>query len=234
MTWLDPCDAPVFRTQDHVPRTCCGTFSPQQRIGALGDGGKWTCGLSRLKDKPNCIVYSAGISTESSFEAELINRTKCTVYGFDFSVKKFGPEVHSYASIRNRTHFYPYGLAGSDKHDGKPPMWTIQALMHKLGHTFIDILKIDIEGAEFGTLKSLINYYKDVGPLPFGQLQLEIHASKISFSDFLRWWEDLEEAGLRPFWTEPNLLFTNWMRNAPAFTEYSFLNIGLSHEILQD
>ncbi|KAG9086586.1 hypothetical protein FS749_003543 [Ceratobasidium sp. UAMH 11750] len=156
------------------------------------------------------------------------------MYGFDFSVKKFGPEVHSYASIRNRTHFYPYGLAGSDKHDGKPPMWTIQALMHKLGHTFIDILKIDIEGAEFDTLKSLINYYKDVGPLPFGQLQLEIHASKFSFSDFLRWWEDLEEAGLRPFWTEPNLLFTNWMRNAPAFTEYSFLNIGLSHEILQD
>ncbi|KAG8719809.1 hypothetical protein FRC09_010588 [Ceratobasidium sp. 395] len=205
-----------------------------ERIGAAGDGGKWTCGLSKIKDKPNCIVYSAGISTESSFEAEIIRRTKCTVYGFDFSVKQFGPEVQNYASIRNQTHFYQYGLSGKDNHSAKPPMWSLQALMHKHGHTFIDVLKIDIEGAEFETLKSFVDFYKDLGPLPFGQLQLEIHANKISFTQFLTWWEDLEEAGLRPFWTEPNLLVTNWMRNAPMYSEYSFINIGLEHELLRD
>jgi hypothetical protein len=31
-----------------------------ERIGNLGDGGKWTCGLSRIASKPNCIIYSFG------------------------------------------------------------------------------------------------------------------------------------------------------------------------------
>jgi hypothetical protein len=33
-----------------------------ERIGALGDGGKWICGLSRLAEKPDCIVYAFGKS----------------------------------------------------------------------------------------------------------------------------------------------------------------------------
>lgn len=32
------------------------------RLGALGDGGKWMCGLSRIEDKPNCVIYSFGTS----------------------------------------------------------------------------------------------------------------------------------------------------------------------------
>lgn len=32
-----------------------------ERHGALGDGGKWVCGLSRLKDKQDCVVYSFGM-----------------------------------------------------------------------------------------------------------------------------------------------------------------------------
>src|ERR1700683_3847923 len=31
-----------------------------ERIGALGDGGKWLYGLSRVAEKPDCIVYSFG------------------------------------------------------------------------------------------------------------------------------------------------------------------------------
>ncbi|KAG9086154.1 hypothetical protein FS749_003876, partial [Ceratobasidium sp. UAMH 11750] len=156
------------------------------------------------------------------------------VFGFDFSVTKFGPEVENYQSIRGRTHFYAYGISGDDKHDASPPMWTLQTLMLKHGHTFIDILKVDIEGSEFEALSSMVKYYKERGrPLPFGQLQLEIHADKINFPKFLKWWEDLEEAGLRPFWTEPNLLYTNWFRNEPSFTEYSFLNVAGNHDIIR-
>jgi len=85
----------------------------------------------------------------------------------------------------------------------------------------VDILKVDVEGAEFGALvrlpvialrnqgriralqESLINAYRG-RPLPFGQLQIEIHVwgDMTEFSRFLGWWEMLEEAGLRPFWTE--------------------------------
>lgn len=85
------------------------------------------------------------------------------------------------------------------------------------GHDFIDILKIDIEGNEFPALRSMIKHYKSKGkPLPFGQLQIEIHADRMpgvadphkAFREFLEWWESLEGAGLRPFWTEvsPHLL----------------------------
>lgn len=54
-------------------------------------------------------------------------------------------------------------------------------------------------------LESFVKAYKDKGqPLPFGQLLLEIHVwgEWDSFQKFLGWWEMLEEAGLRPFWTE--------------------------------
>lgn len=39
-------------------------------------------------------------------------------------------------------------------------------------------------------------------PLPFGQLNLELHMWNKEFHDFLSWWEMLEAAGLRPFMTE--------------------------------
>src|SRR5712691_1489744 len=42
-------------------------------------------------------------------------------------------------------------------------------------HTFIDILKIDIEGGEFDALTAFVNSHAQ-GDLPIGQLQIEIHA----------------------------------------------------------
>ncbi|KAJ3494556.1 hypothetical protein NMY22_g20056 [Coprinellus aureogranulatus] len=36
-----------------------------ERLGALGDGGKWVCGLSRVAEKRDCIVYSFGMSSLS-------------------------------------------------------------------------------------------------------------------------------------------------------------------------
>ena len=73
-----------------------------------------------------------------------------------------------------------------------------------IGHTHIDILKIDIEGWEFETMTTLLNPYIASGePLPFGQLQIEIHIwNNKPFAEFLTWWETLESAGLRPFLTE--------------------------------
>ncbi|KAK1235087.1 hypothetical protein PQX77_001696, partial [Marasmius sp. AFHP31] len=94
-------------------------------------------------------------------------------------------------------------------------------------HTHIDILKVDIESWEFDLLTTLVKSYRNAGlPLPFGQLQLEIHAWHKSFKEFLEWWQMLEEAGLRPFWTEPNLVYNNYNRGGTAdLAEYSFINI---------
>ena len=193
---------------------CLGDFFPAafncpheiERIGSLGDGGKWVCGLSRVAKKPDCVVYSVGINHESSFEAELLSRTTgCQVWGYDFSVDKFGPEVQDVPSLLGRAHFKPYGLAGTNAHGPNDvhKMYTLKSLMQLNGHKYIDILKVDIESWEFETLTALIKSYLDNDePLPFGQLQLEIHLWHRDFPFFLQWWEVLEEAGLRPFWTE--------------------------------
>lgn len=125
----------------------------RERVGQLGDGGKWVCGLSRVEDKPDCIVYSfgasppppnpltlarspffVGINGESSFEAEILERTNhCQIWGYDFSVRSFGPQIPTLSSYR--THFKAYGLSGSNSHgpNDKPKMYTLQALMDMNG-----------------------------------------------------------------------------------------------------
>jgi len=207
-----------------------------QRLGALGDGGKWVCGLSRVEHKPDCIVYSFGVNYESSFEAEILSNTQeCQIWGYD-SAKSFGPQITP--TQASRTHFHPYGLAGKDS-DGPEDdrkMYTLESLMKMNGHTHIDILKIDIERREFETLTALIKPYLASGrPLPFGQLQLEVHIWDMSFEEYLTWWEMLEAAGLRPFWTEPNLVYQNYnVGGSTDLAEYSFLNIKGSNVFIKD
>lgn len=44
-----------------------------ERIGSLGDGGKWTCGLSRLQHKPDCLIYTFGEPDNTLFQSSLWN-----------------------------------------------------------------------------------------------------------------------------------------------------------------
>lgn len=123
--------------------------------------------------------------------------------------------------MASRSHFYPYALGNTTDTHEYPPTDTLAALMKANNHTFIDLLKIDIEGAEFESLAEMIRSSSSV--LPFGQLQLEIHALNSEYAEFpkfLGWWESLEKAGLRPFWTETNLGHVNLDQSAlPDVTE---------------
>jgi len=246
------------------------------RIGTLGDGGKWVCGLERLQHKPECVIYSFGINGESSFEAELLRRAPgCQVWGYDFSVSGFGPEL-SPMSLSARAHFQPWALGPIDNHGAavETKMWTLRKLMELNDHTFIDILKIDIEGAEFASLNAFFDFYESQPsvtspadspmdfsppppgggsapstalfpgkPLPIGQMQIEIHPREgdelsreySTFPAFLAFWEKMERLGLRPFYTEPNLVYVHLLHaKKPELSEYSFINIRGSHELLVD
>ncbi|TCD68574.1 hypothetical protein EIP91_010499 [Steccherinum ochraceum] len=200
----------------------------RERVGQLGDGGKWVCGLHRVEDKPDCVIYSFGINGESSFEAEILERTNhCQIWGYDFSVRSFGPQIPTLSSFR--THFKAYGLAGGDSHgpNDNPKMYTLQSLMDLNGHKHIDILKIDVESWEFDVLNAFVKPYLDAGkPLPFGQLQIELHMWNKKFPEFLAFWEMLEAAGLRPFMQEPNLVYNNYNKGGDQdLSEYSFINV---------
>ncbi|KAF9241295.1 methyltransferase domain-containing protein [Melanogaster broomeanus] len=197
-----------------------------ERIGSIGDGGKWACGMSRLEHKPDCLIYTFGMNYETSFEAELLDRTRhCEVWGYDFHSSSFGSGIKS----NYRAHFFPWGLANVDAHgsnDGNR-LYTLKTLLEMNEHKHIDVLKIDVEGWEFEVLTQILQPYIASGePLPFGQLLIEIHAWDKKFEEFLPWWEMLEAAGLRPFMTEVNLVYQNYNKDRDTdLVEYSFINI---------
>jgi hypothetical protein len=62
---------------------------------------------------------------------------------------------------------------------------------------------------------------------------MEIHLWDKSFESFLHWWELLEEAGLRPFWTEPNLVYLIYnKKGTPDLAEVSFLPLVTKHQLI--
>jgi hypothetical protein len=217
---------PAFRCPHHL-----------QRIGVVGDGGKWACGVARVAKQEKCVIYSFGVNGESSFEASLLRRLpNCEVWGYDYSVGAWGPEISDDPDLRTRAHFQAWALGGSDNHgeNDNPKYWTLDSLMRLNGHSFIDVLKIDIESGEFDALTAFVEAHVN-GDLPIGQLQLEIHAygDHKDLQWFLKWWEALEAAGLRPFSLEPNLLHVLICR-PPEVVEYSFINIRGNHALVSD
>ncbi|KAI9432329.1 hypothetical protein H4582DRAFT_1821199, partial [Lactarius indigo] len=66
---------------------------------------------------------------------------------------------------------------------------------------------------------------------------LEIHTceGRGNFEYFAHWWTALEGAGLRPFWTEPNLVYINIVHGArPELADYSFINMRGNHALVDE
>ncbi|KAF8466812.1 methyltransferase domain-containing protein [Russula ochroleuca] len=248
-------------------------FCPHEleRVGELGDGGKWLCGLSQLQEKEDCVVYSVGPPADASFEAELLARTRhCQLFIFDHTASALprGLSTHATSSAGfdefyapldtlnydnkldywdsrhtlQRAHFKPYRIAGFDAHGAgdTPKTYTLEALMRQNGHSHIDVLKIDLEGWEFDTLKTFLMpgpEYTDERPRvpPVSQMLLELHLWNREFSDLLNWWSTLERAGLRAVAREPNLVYQNYNRMQGAeLAEYTFLNVAGPNVFISD
>ena len=193
-----------------------------------GVNGESSFESSLLRRAPGCEVWGYDYSVDNV-------RVSCPFFNHEPSLTcsfhQWGPEIKDDPQLRDRAHFEPWALGGADDHGehSNPKYWTLDSLMRHNGpsrsislpsfhfvsitsliipgHGFIDILKIDTEGAEFDALTTFVNEHVH-GHLPIGQLQLEIHAQgdRARFEYFLKWWESLEATGLRPFSFEPNLL----------------------------
>eukprot|EP01084_Bolivina_argentea_P178043 307812_1 len=139
--------------------------------GDVPDGGKWCCGIHLIKDP--CIVYSFGSSNNFAFEYGILNLLpQCNIYTFD--PFKIGPLKYGYNILdeyKDRITYQWWGISGIDNPDKN--MYTLPTIMKMLNHSHIDVLKIDVEGAEF----EAFNYLKksnDTFP-SIGQLQIELH-----------------------------------------------------------
>jgi FkbM family methyltransferase len=124
------------------------------------------------------IAYCAGIGSDITFDLSLIER-------FGFEVWAFDPTPSVIESVPNwdtprAWHFEPVGLWDSPGHirfcsPANPahgsvsatniqrtetyieaPVDTLERIMRRLGHQHIDLLKMDIEGAEGPVLESMI------------------------------------------------------------------------------
>jgi FkbM family methyltransferase len=125
------------------------------------------------------VVYSFGIGEDASFDVELMQRFGVTIHAFD-------PTPRSIAWVESqqlgpRFVMHPWGLASYDgsasftppenpehvshtvldrsKYSGdkiEVPVYRLATILEKLGHDRLDILKMDIEGAEYEVIDDLV------------------------------------------------------------------------------
>jgi hypothetical protein len=201
------------------------------RLGSWGDGGKWLCDPDRLP--PATIVYSFGVGNEISFDEEMAAVFGAEVYMFD-PTPSVSRQWESYKAgkSRGRGHifFHALGLgpvsdeAGRQRTltlEGQPcPAKSLSEIAGILGHTHVDILKIDIEGGEFAA-------FQEMGPagsliaLRVKQILVEFHLrSDRDFWDFVRIVRGLADQGY--------LLFRKELNPAEAThcAEFAFVHVA--------
>lgn len=189
-----------------------------ERVGRLGDGGTWVCGMScheALTPGPSSVAspdksivaYSFGIEHDSSFEAALLARLNVEIRGFDYSVNGWAKEVPP----SSRAHFTKAAIAGTTDRVQSPPKLTVRDIMKENGHHFFDIMKMDIEGAEFEALEALMDSAEEMRQhvLPIGQLLIELHITTRddcpqTVRELVKWFQRLESFGMRPVFNEHN------------------------------
>lgn len=152
----------------------------KETIGALS---QWTIVTRDIG--PNSVMYSGGVGEDITFEEELIRRFGLKIYIFDPS-----PVAKRTIALANndRLLFRPVGLAASDsgtfsvgggtadatwfKAGGAEslPCTSIPREMALNGHSFIDVLKIDIEGFEYEVLEDCL-----AARIPIKQICVEFH-----------------------------------------------------------
>ena len=142
------------------------------RLGKIRDGGWNVCHDRKYRPDVPCIVYSFGINNDWSFDESVSTVYGCNVFSFDPSIGK-GTHKHS-----EKVWFYNVGIAGKDYRNSRNwDLRTLSSIVEMLNHTGkkIDILKMDVEKAEWQSLSNML----DSGILKnVGQLYLEFHSGQ--------------------------------------------------------
>ena len=142
------------------PMTKCGE---EQCLGGpcRSDASKIACGLQQLQNRSSCVVYSIGGNNKWSFENDLLARTLCEVHTFDCT----GDRSRFHVPNHTRLTFHYICLSAYPKQPKEEEedavvgrsmgnSWTLLEMQQKLGHSRIDLLKMDIEGFEHDLLHS--------------------------------------------------------------------------------
>jgi FkbM family methyltransferase len=214
----------VLRRQDLWP-------ARQMRCRTLwigNSGARWCICPDRLSAAS--VVYSFGVGTDISFDLGLIARFGLPLHAFD-------PTPQSIDWLKNQDlprefRFHPYGVAGFDgtcaflppenrehisysmvqrlsaRQAIEAPVRRLGTIMEIFGHERLDLLKMDIEGAEYAVLADML-----ANRIVVQQLLVEFHHRwpQIGIEKTKRAIRALNAAGYRIFSV------------SPSGEEYSFL-----------
>jgi FkbM family methyltransferase len=172
--------------------------------------GDWTVCPDLLTE--GSIVYSLGLGEDVAFDFELASEKKLAEWlsgqaspdGFYFhpwavtsddGIVTMGPRIKHDGRL-SRDMFTVVGAAAASEHAIEVPAFSLPTIMTKLGHHAIDLLKIDIEGAEYGVLASLLA--SSIRP---AQILVEFHHRfpGVKKSMTVEAIQDLRRAGYRIF-----------------------------------
>jgi FkbM family methyltransferase len=164
----------------------------QRRLERFGTeyGGYY---LAQSLMKPDVVVYSVGIGEDISFDRAVIENFGVDVEAFDPTPKV--TEWLASQTLPEQFHFHAMGIADSDgeavfhlpprndwvshsmisarqysRETASFPVMRLATAMARLGHSRIDVLKMDIEGAEYGVIEDMVRTQ-----IPVGQLVVEFH-----------------------------------------------------------
>jgi len=155
-----------------------------------GDHG-WVIDKSSIDSES--IIYSVGVGSNIDFDLELIESIGVTINAFDPTPRSL--EWVKELNLPNKFIFHPVGLAankgfmsfyppskststhfspvdryGNTDNEIKAPVKDIDTIASELGHKKIDLLKMDIEGAEYEVIKTLPD-----SKVSINQILIEFH-----------------------------------------------------------
>ena len=171
------------------------------------------------------IAYSFGVGANTSWDVAMIEQFGVEVHAFDPT-----PESIAWVArqqLPEKFHFHDYGIAAFDgtlnfyppKKPGRmhfsqdrqkynrPDQVTIpgrvlrlSSIAQQLGHSRIDVLKMDIEGTEFDCLPDLLQSGIEIGQL---LVEVHYHHPTRTFDEGMRLVRQIEAAGFVCFDISP-------------------------------
>ncbi|MBP1465733.1 FkbM family methyltransferase [Candidatus Chloroploca sp. M-50] len=154
--------------------------------------GGWTICPDGLT--ASSLIYSFGVGEDTSFDLELIAQYGVEVHAFDPTPKSIAWVQSN--SWPDRFHFHPIGIGSSDRmafffppddpshvsHSILPrrnaasaptqvQLFRLKTIADMLGHQQIDLLKMDIEGAEYEVITDLLDTHNII----IRQILIEFH-----------------------------------------------------------